>query len=82
MALSSALPKTIFLFSSLFQGHPFRQSTFLEKANSRAKQLDHYAMQWLFTGDDFSDDSMDTFLEALPGYIHSVHFTDKECLDD
>jgi hypothetical protein len=73
--------KPSFFFLRYFKGIRFDRAHFLVvKANSRAKQLDHYAMQWLFTEDDFSDDSMDTFLEALPGYIHSAHFN-KECLD-
>ena len=47
---------------------------FVEKANAEASHLDPYALEWLFTDDDFSDTKMDKFLEGLPGYIHS-HFT-------
>jgi len=62
-------------FLAHFEGTHFNRAHFLlDQADSRAEQLDHYAMQWLFKEDDFSDDSMDTFLEALPGYIHS-HLT-------
>jgi hypothetical protein len=38
-------------------------------------------MEWLLTEDDLSDTNMDTFLEALPGYIHSP-FTKKERLSE
>ena len=64
-------------FLEYFKGIRFDRAHFLVKqANSRAGELDHYAMRWLFKEDDFSDDSMDTFLEALPGYIHS-HLTEN-----
>ncbi|KAF8258836.1 hypothetical protein EI94DRAFT_1090863 [Lactarius quietus] len=42
-----------------------------KKANTKVDNLDPYAMEWLFTDDDFSDTDMDKFLEGLPGYIHS-----------
>jgi hypothetical protein len=62
-------------FLKHFEGIRFNRAHFLvDQADSQAEQLDHDAMQWLFKEDDFSDDSMDTFLEALPGYIHS-HLT-------
>jgi hypothetical protein len=64
-------------FLKYFRGIRFDREHFLvDQANSRAEQLDHDAMQWLFEEDDFSDDSMDTFLDALPGYIHS-HLTEN-----
>jgi hypothetical protein len=50
------------------------------EAEQRAEKLEPYAMEWLFTGDDFSDDDMDKFLEGLPGYISSSH-TKKGQLD-
>ena len=44
----------------------------VKKATANApKDLDPYALKWLFTDDDFSDTDMDTFLEGLPRYIHS-----------
>jgi hypothetical protein len=43
------------------------------KAEERAEELEPYAMEWLFTDDDFSDDDMDKFLESLPGYMSSSH---------
>jgi hypothetical protein len=50
------------------------------KAEERAEDLEPYAMKWLFTDDDFSDDDMDKFLESLPGYMSSSH-TKKGQLD-
>ena len=50
------------------------------KAEERAEKLELYAMEWLFTEDDFSDADMDKFLEGLPGYISSNH-TQKGRLD-
>jgi hypothetical protein len=38
-----------------------------------AAKPEPYAMKWLFTEDDFSDNDMDKFLEGLPGYISSHH---------
>jgi hypothetical protein len=49
-------------------------------AGKRADKLEPYAMKWLFTEDDFSDDDMDKFLEGLPGYMSSSH-TIKDQLD-
>jgi hypothetical protein len=58
----------------------FDRAHFLvDQANSRAEKLDHYAIKWLFTEDDFSDDNVDTFLESLPGYMLSP-FTDQKHL--
>ena len=42
-------------------------------AETWAEKLEPYAMKWLFTEDDFSDDDMDKFLESLPGYMSSSH---------
>ena len=50
------------------------------KAEEQAEKLELYAMEWLFTEDDFSDEDMDKFLEGLPGYISSSH-TKKGQLD-
>ena len=50
------------------------------KAEEQAEKLELYAMEWLFTEDDFSDNDMDKFLEGLPGYISSSH-TKKGQLD-
>jgi hypothetical protein len=50
----------------------FDKTIFLVKeASERAANLDPYAMEWLFTDDDFSDTDMDKLLEGFPGYIHS-----------
>ena len=51
------------------------------KAEKRAEKLEPYAMEWLFTENDFSDSDMDKFLESLPGYISS-HHTKRDLLDD
>jgi Family of unknown function (DUF6535) len=51
------------------------------KAEERAARLEFYAMKWLFTDDDFSDEDMDKFLEGLPGYMSSSH-TKKDRLDE
>jgi hypothetical protein len=51
------------------------------EASRRAAKLEHYAMEWLFDGNDFSDDDMDKFLDALPGYVSSEH-TKKDQLDE
>ena len=48
-----------------------RTHVLLEEVDAMAAQLDPYAMEWMFTEDDFSDTDMDKFLEGLPGYIHS-----------
>ncbi|KAH9169432.1 hypothetical protein EDB89DRAFT_1471460 [Lactarius sanguifluus] len=58
----------------------FNKSHFLvEEANKQAPHLDPYAMEWLFTDNDFSDTDMDRFLVGFPGYIDSL-FTDAEDL--
>ncbi|KAH8989442.1 hypothetical protein EDB92DRAFT_869039 [Lactarius akahatsu] len=58
----------------------FNKSHFLvEEANKQAPHLDPYAMEWLFTDNDFSDTDMDKFLVGLPGYIDSL-FTAAEGL--
>jgi len=65
-----------------FKGIRFDRTHFLvEQANERAEKLDKDAMEWLLREDDLSDASMDTFLEALPGYIHS-HVTNKQSLSE
>ena len=43
----------------------------MEQADAKAADLDSYAINWLFTDDDFDDADMDKFLEAFPGYLHS-----------
>ncbi len=53
---------------------------FLIEAEKQAEQLEPYAMEWLFTENDFSDTDMDKFLEGLPGYMSSDH-TKKDRLD-
>jgi hypothetical protein len=51
------------------------------EADKPAKKLEPYAMNWLFTDNDFSDSDMDKFLEGLPGYMSSNH-TEKGQLDE
>jgi hypothetical protein len=51
------------------------------EAEKRAEKIEPYAMEWLFTGSDFSDNDMDKFLEGLPGYMYSAH-TKKDQLDE
>lgn len=65
-----------------FEGVRFNRTHFLvEQADKRGETLDKVAMEWLLKEDDLSDSRMDTFLEALPGYIHS-NFTNKERLSE
>ena len=65
-----------------FEGIRFHRTHFLvDQANEQREELDRTAMKWLLTEDDLSDTNMDTFLETLPGYIHS-HFTKKESLQE
>jgi len=60
-----------------FEAIRFNRAQFLlKRADERAEKLDRHAMEWLLTEDDLSDTRMDTFLEALPGYIHS-HVTNE-----
>jgi len=60
-----------------FEAIQFNRTQFLLKqADERAEKLDKVAMEWLLKEDDLSATSMDTFLEALPGYIHS-HVTNE-----
>jgi uncharacterized protein DUF6535 len=54
---------------------------FSVEAEKRAEKLEPYAIKWLFTENDFSDNDMDRFLEGLPGYMSSDH-TKKRRLDD
>jgi len=61
--------------------HFDRARLFSMEAKKRAEKLEPYAMKWLFTENDFSDNDMDKFLEALPGYVSS-HHTKKDHLDD
>jgi hypothetical protein len=51
------------------------------EAGKHAKELESYAMKWLFTENDLSDSDMDKFLESLPGYISS-HHTERDLSDD
>jgi hypothetical protein len=60
--------------------HFDRAHLYQMEAKKRAKKLESYAMKWLFTENDFSDDNMDKFLEGLPGYMSSSH-TEKSRLD-
>ena len=75
------------LKSSTLTGLPYydgihfdRARLYSIKAKERAKKLEPYAMEWLFTKADFSDDDMDRFLEGLPGYMSSNH-TEEDQLD-
>ena len=52
----------------------------LIKAQERAAMLEPYAMKWLFTENDFSNEDMDKFLEGLPGYMSSNH-TERNQMD-
>ena len=55
-----------------FKGIRFDRIYFLlDEADKQVKQLDHYALQWIFKKDNFSDVDMAKFLEGLPGYINS-----------
>jgi len=38
-----------------------------------AEKIEPYAMEWLSTENDFSDNDMDKLLEGLPGYMYSTH---------
>jgi hypothetical protein len=60
--------------------HFDRARLYLMEAKKRAEKLEPYAMEWLFTEDDFSNSDMDKFLEGLPGYISSSR-TKKGQLD-
>jgi hypothetical protein len=51
------------------------------EAEKRAEKIEPYAMEWLFTGNDFSDNDMDKFLDGLPGYMYSSH-TKKDQLGE
>jgi len=51
------------------------------EAEDRAEKLEPYAMEWLFTENDFSDNDMDKFLYGLPGYMSSSH-TKQDRLDE
>ena len=54
----------------------------MEKANANVQHnLDTFALNRLFTDDNFSDTDMDSFLEGLPRYIHS-HSTVTEGLSE
>ena len=54
------------------QERHFRKRHYLmEQAHAKAADLDSYAIEWLFTKDDFDEADMDKFLEAFPGYIDS-----------
>ena len=45
----------------------------MNKAEERAEMLEPFALRWLFTENDFSNDDMDKVLETLPGYMFSSH---------
>ena len=60
--------------------HLDRARLYSIEAEKRAEELEKYAMEWLFTEDDFGDDDMDKFLEGLPGYMSSAR-TKKGQLD-
>ncbi len=65
-----------------YQGIRFdKAQLFSIEAEKRAEGLEPYAMKWLFTENDFSDNDMDKFLESLPGYMYSTH-TRKDQLDE
>ena len=65
-----------------FKGMRFdRARLILRNAKNRAADLERYAMEWLFTENDFSDRDMDKFLEGLPGYMSSRH-TEENKLDN
>src|SRR6266851_5399112 len=49
--------------------HVDRARTLMKETKKRASVLDRYAMRWLLQKLD--DEKMDTFLNGLPGYIHS-----------
>src|SRR6266478_3739101 len=64
-----------------YQGIRFdKAQLFSIEAEKRADKLEPYAMKWLFTEIDLSDNDMDKFLEGLPGYMYSTH-TRKDQLD-
>ena len=50
-----------------------RECLYSIEAEKWAKKLEPYAMEWLFSDNDFSDSDMDKFLESLPGYVSSSH---------
>ncbi|KAF8489959.1 hypothetical protein F5888DRAFT_1139544 [Russula emetica] len=65
-----------------YKGIRFDKVLFLSlEAEKRAEVIEPYAMEWLFTKNDFSDNDMDKFLEGLPGYMYSDH-TKKDQLDE
>jgi hypothetical protein len=61
--------------------HLDRDRLYAIEAANRAKDLEPYAMKWLFTDNDFSDSDMDKFLDGLPGYVSSSH-TKRDQLDE
>jgi hypothetical protein len=61
--------------------HFDRAHLYSMEAEKRAEKLEPYAMNWLFTEDDFDEDDMDKFLEGLPGYISSS-LTEERRLDE
>ena len=65
-----------------YKGIRFDKMLFFSiEAEKRAEKIEPYAMEWLFTGNDFSDSNMDNFLKGLPGYMYSTH-TKKDQLDE
>jgi hypothetical protein len=57
-----------------FKGFRFDKPLFLLMESEKwAAKLEPYAMKWLFTENDLSDNDMDKFLEGFPGYISSHH---------
>ena len=45
----------------------------MNNAEAQAEKLEPFALRWLFTENDFSNDDMDKVLEILPGYMFSSH---------
>jgi len=68
-----------FTWRPYFKGVRFnRAQLFLFEAQKQAAVLESYAMEWLLTKNDLSDDDMDKFLESLPGYISSRHTNEAQ----
>ena len=71
-----------FIGLEYYKGIYFDKVLFISiEAEKRAEKIEPYAMKWLFTENDFSDNDMDKFLESLPGYMYSTH-TKKDQLDE
>jgi hypothetical protein len=62
--------------SGLFKSiHVDRARALMKEIKKRASELDRSAMHWLLQ--ELDEDDMDTFLDGLPGYLHSP-LTDKK----